>query len=107
MLQRQGKQLSVHFPTMPKLTQPLPSEIVDIAKEQRKANEKYSKATAEQRCVVDEVIRVLREILRRRQAVHDDGRDRLVQNCLMLLGEGGTGTFHFVSRSKLLNLASF
>ena len=92
MLQRQGKQLGIDFPTMPKLTQPLPSEIVDVAKERRKAAEKYSKATPEQRRVIDEALCVLDDILSGRRLMDNDGRARLARNCLMLLGEGGTGT---------------
>ncbi|KAH7713336.1 hypothetical protein AAVH_19339 [Aphelenchoides avenae] len=90
MLQREGKELSKDFPTMPKLTHPLPSEIVDIAKEQRKAAEKYSKANAEQRGVVDAVLRMLQSVGSNIPSSDSDGRDRLVENCLCLLGEGGT-----------------
>lgn len=93
MLQRQGKQLRVDFPTMPKLTQPLPSEIVDIAKEQRLFTEKYAKANAGQRRVVDRVLLILDAGAPEGQQAGNDGLDRPVENCLFLLGEGGTGLF--------------
>lgn len=92
MLQRQGKRLNVDYPTMPKLTQPLPSEIVDIAKERRQAAEKYAKANAAQRHVVDELLRLVKAVVDQDPQAPLDGRDRHVDNCLFLLGEGGTGT---------------
>lgn len=93
MLQRQGKQLSVDFPTMPKLTQPLPSEIVDINMERRKATEKYAKANARQRQVVDEIMRMVVESDEdAAQPLPDgDGHGRHAKNCVFLEGEGGTG----------------
>lgn len=91
MLQRQGKRMSADFPTMPKLTLPMPSEIVDIAKERRKATEKYAKANAGQRRVVDRVLQILEDEATEDQEANDDGRERQATNCLFMEGEGGTG----------------